>query len=142
MPLYSYVAHQSKQSTTTNPTRSHDLPSMPRQVHSRAWSSTLVSKTPASFLASACTAQGGRGTIWPICHSEPRVGSFIGLQIADGIVKDCLVIAAQTLFDSGCIQVADLHPDDGCDVLAMLETYFVPPSMTSCTCLPGLMALA
>jgi hypothetical protein len=85
------------------------------------------------------------GTIWSICHSEPRVGSFISLQIADGVVKDCLMAAAQTFFDSGCIQVAGLHPDGGRDVLTTLETYFVPPSMwpthslMSCTCLLGLM---
>jgi hypothetical protein len=67
------------------------------------------------------------GTIWSICHSEPRVGSFISLQIADGVVKDCLMAAAQTFFDSGCIQVAGLHPHGGRDVLTTLQTYFVPP---------------
>jgi hypothetical protein len=67
------------------------------------------------------------GTIWSICHSEPRLGSFISLQVTDGVVKDCLMAAAQTFFDSGCIQVAGLHPDGRRDVLTTLETYFVPP---------------
>jgi hypothetical protein len=70
-------------------------------------------------------AEAVRGATWPICHSEPRVSSLSCLQIADGVVKDRLMIAAQAFFDRSSVQVTGLHPNDGCDVLAMLEANLV-----------------
>src|SRR4051794_15132088 len=70
-------------------------------------------------------AEAVRGATWPIRHPKPSVGFFLSLQVADCIIKNSLMVSAQAFLDRGGLQITGLHPDNGREVLTVLEAYAV-----------------